>query len=138
MVSLIPLEPVDYLVIGHLAHDLTASGPRLGGTAAYAALTARALGLRVGILTSAGMETSLAALEGIPIVVIPSEHSTTFENINGSSIGTIWISCIIAHHRLTFRMSPRIGGTPTSFILDRSSMNSRRLCRKDVLPNCSA
>lgn len=81
MSSLVPVEPVDYLVIGHVAHDLTASGPRLGGTAAYSALTARALGLRVGIVTSAGAETSLTALDGIPTVVIPSEHSTTFENI---------------------------------------------------------
>jgi sugar/nucleoside kinase (ribokinase family) len=81
MVSVVPLEPVDYLVIGHVAHDLTSSGPRLGGTAAYSALTARALGLRVGIVTSAGAETSLSALDGIPTVVIPSEHSTTFENI---------------------------------------------------------
>jgi sugar/nucleoside kinase (ribokinase family) len=80
MLPLVPLEPVDYLVIGHAAHDLTPAGPRLGGTIAYSALTARVLGLRVGILTSAGPETSLAALEGIPTVVIPSEHSTTFEN----------------------------------------------------------
>jgi sugar/nucleoside kinase (ribokinase family) len=74
------MEPVDYLVIGHAAHDLTPAGARLGGTIAYSALTARALGLRVGVLTSAGPETSLAALEGIPTIVIPSEQSTTFEN----------------------------------------------------------
>jgi sugar/nucleoside kinase (ribokinase family) len=81
MLSLVPLEPVDYLVIGHLARDLTPSGARLGGTAAFSALTARALGLRVGIVTSAGADVSLAALDGIPTVIIPSEHSTTFENI---------------------------------------------------------
>lgn len=81
MLSLVPLEPVDYLVIGHLARDLTPAGARLGGTAAFSALTARALGLRVGIVTSAGADISLAALDGIPTVTIPSEHSTTFENI---------------------------------------------------------
>lgn len=81
MLSLVPLEPVDYLVIGHAAHDLTSSGARLGGTVAFSALTARALGLRVGVVTSIGSETSLAALEGIPTITIPSEHSTTFENI---------------------------------------------------------
>jgi len=80
MQSLVPLEPVDYLVIGHAAHDITPDGARLGGTVAYSALTARALGLRVGILTAAGTETSLAALDGIRTIVIPSEHSTTFEN----------------------------------------------------------
>ncbi len=83
MLSLVPLEPVDYLVIGHAARDLTPSGPRLGGTIAYSALTARALGLRVGVVTSVGADAnaSLDALDGIPVVSIPSEHSTTFENI---------------------------------------------------------
>jgi len=52
----LPLAPVDYLVIGHIACDLTPAGPRLGGTAAYAALTARALGLRVGVVTAGEMK----------------------------------------------------------------------------------
>ncbi len=39
MLNPVSLEPVDYLVIGHVAHDLTPEGPRLGGTAAYSALT---------------------------------------------------------------------------------------------------
>ena len=81
MHSLIPLEPVEYLVIGHVAHDLTLQGPRLGGTAAYAALTARSLGMKVGIVTAVGNETPLDALDGMPIVRINSPHSTTFENI---------------------------------------------------------
>ena len=81
MASLIPLEPVDYLVIGHLTEDVTPTGSRLGGTAAFAALTARAFGLRVGIITSVGAGTSLKALEGIPILAIPSAHTTTFENV---------------------------------------------------------
>lgn len=81
MLELVSLQPVDYLAIGHLAVDLTPSGPRLGGTVTYAALTARALGLRVGIVTASTPEAPLTALEGIPIVSIPSEHNTTFENI---------------------------------------------------------
>ncbi len=85
MLQLIPLEAVDYLIIGHLAVDLTPSGARLGGTAAYASLAARALGLRVGVVTSVGAEAPLDALAGIPIVSVPSEYSTTFENINTSA-----------------------------------------------------
>ena len=81
MLELVQLEPVDYLVIGHLAVDVIPAGLRLGGTAAYAALSARALGLRVGIVTAAGKDAPLDALDGIPVVSIPSEHSTTFENI---------------------------------------------------------
>lgn len=82
MHALMPLEPVDYLVIGHLTRDLTPTGPRLGGTAAYAALTARALGLRVGILTACSPDLDLSELHGIPAVVLPSEHTTTFENVS--------------------------------------------------------
>jgi len=81
MLNPVPLQPVDYLVIGHVAHDLTPAGPRLGGTAAYSALTAQALGLRVGVVTAAGRETSLEALDGIPTLLIESPQSTTFENI---------------------------------------------------------
>ena len=75
------LESVDYLVIGHVAHDLAPEGPRLGGTAAYSALTARALGWRVGIVTASGPETSLQPLNDIPVISLESSKSTTFENI---------------------------------------------------------
>jgi len=81
MPNLASLEPVDYLVVGHVAHDLTPEGPRLGGTAAYATLTARALGYRVGIVTAAGPETSLEVLNGIPVISIESPRSTTYENV---------------------------------------------------------
>jgi sugar/nucleoside kinase (ribokinase family) len=81
MQNLAPLTPVDYLVIGHIACDLTPAGPRLGGTAAYAALTARALGLRVGVVTSRGGEVPLDILDGIQLVNSAVEHSTTFENV---------------------------------------------------------
>lgn len=81
MYNLTPLEPVDYLVIGHVTHDLTPSGPRLGGTAAYSALTAQALGMRVGVVTASGAETDLDALRDVLVVTARSEHSTTFENI---------------------------------------------------------
>lgn len=85
MVALVPLEPVDYLVLGHLTEDLTPAGPRLGGTAAFSALTARACGLRPGIITAVGEGTSLAELQGIPVLKIPSTYSTTFENLNTPS-----------------------------------------------------
>lgn len=81
MSDLAVLEPVDYLVIGHAAHDLTPEGPRLGGTVAYSALTAQALGLRVGVVTASGPETSLEALNGISVIALESPRSTTFENI---------------------------------------------------------
>lgn len=81
MLQITPLEPVDYLVIGHITVDLTPEGLRLGGTATYAALTARALGLRVGVVTSWGAELPLGPLSGIPVASFPAEQSTTFENV---------------------------------------------------------
>lgn len=77
----IPFAPVDYLVVGHVANDLTPNGARLGGTVAYSALTARALGLHVGIVTAAGSDVSLEPLNDIPLVSIESDSSTTYENI---------------------------------------------------------
>jgi hypothetical protein len=74
-------EPIDYLVVGHLACDITPDGLRLGGTVAYSALTARALGLRVGIVTVWGGEVPLDLLDGIQVWKVAAEHSTTFENV---------------------------------------------------------
>jgi len=81
MASLVPLEPVDYLIIGNLSCDITPDGPRLGGTAAFAGLTSQALGLRVGVVTAWGGEVSLDLLNGIKVQSIPAEYSTSFENI---------------------------------------------------------
>ncbi len=72
---------IDYLLIGHVAHDRTPEGPRLGGTVSYSAVAARALGLRVGILTSARPDDPvLAGLAGVPVHLIPADSSTIFVN----------------------------------------------------------
>jgi sugar/nucleoside kinase (ribokinase family) len=83
MYRIAPIEPIDYLIIGHLTKDLTPDGPRLGGTACYASLTARALGLRVGIITACEDCYSAPELEqsGIRVVGIRADTTTTFENI---------------------------------------------------------
>jgi len=73
---------IDYVVIGHITQDLTPQGPVVGGTAAYAARTARALGCRVGVVTSARRDLDVrAALPGIAVRCLPAEVTTTFENI---------------------------------------------------------
>ena len=89
--------PVDFLTIGHITHDSTPEGFRLGGTVSYAAVTASRLGHRPGILTRASTEgivtrpssdgTAVVAaspdgvLDGIDICLLPSPVSTTFTNI---------------------------------------------------------
>ena len=85
MFELASLQPVDYLVVGHIAADITPTGVQLGGTVSYSGLTARALGLRVGIVTSSGEGAPLQTLAGIPIVNVTTEYSTTFENIKTES-----------------------------------------------------
>jgi sugar/nucleoside kinase (ribokinase family) len=74
-------SPIHYLVIGHVAKDLTPEGPRLGGTVSFASLTARALGYAPGVVTACGADLDVSALDGIPMALTASSHSTTFENI---------------------------------------------------------
>jgi sugar/nucleoside kinase (ribokinase family) len=75
-----PIEPVDYLVVGHITQDVVPDGYVPGGTASYSALTARAFGLRVGILTAYAQDAILPDLRDIQIVSTISEDSTVFEN----------------------------------------------------------
>jgi len=72
-------------VVGHVARDLA---PRQdgaleyvpGGTALYAALTARRLGVDTGVITSGPPDLDAAALEGARVHVVPSDEATIFEN----------------------------------------------------------
>lgn len=76
------MDTPDYVIVGHVTRDLVPGGFRVGGTATFAALAARALGYRVGILTSASTDLPLQkVLAGIEMQVIPAAQSTTFENI---------------------------------------------------------
>jgi sugar/nucleoside kinase (ribokinase family) len=73
-------SPVDYLIIGHVARDITANGPSLGGTVSFAGRTALSIGYRVGAITSCEEHFDLSKLEGIQIFRQPSSKTTTFEN----------------------------------------------------------
>jgi len=84
----------EYLLIGHLTADLTPEGRRLGGTVSYAARTASAFGLRVGILTSAAdAEPLLGELTpyASEVRVLPAPATSTFENIYGPGGRTQYI-----------------------------------------------
>jgi len=76
-------EPIDYLVIGHVTNDVLPGGELvLGGTAAFAALTVQAMGLRPGIVTMIGEGTAIEPLQSIPIAGTLCSQSTTFENVH--------------------------------------------------------
>lgn len=82
MTQLSAYPSIDYLMVGHLTRDLLDDGEILGGTAVYSALTAQALGLQPGIVTSWGEDLPLGRLAEIPIVNIHSAETTTFKNMN--------------------------------------------------------
>ncbi len=72
---------LDYLIIGHVARDLTPDGWTWGGTAFYSAITAQRLGARVGVVTTtAEAEELRLALAGIDLHIVPTKRTTTFEN----------------------------------------------------------
>jgi 1D-myo-inositol 3-kinase len=80
---------LDYLLIGYACQDVVptevespfAPGYAFGGTVTYAARTAKAMGLRVAVVTSASADFAMhAALPGIEIARVPSAETTTFEN----------------------------------------------------------
>ena len=84
MLAQIPHTKLNYLAVGHFSKDLLPDGNYLlGGTAAYAALTARALGLRVGIVTSFPDKEldSVNIPADIQIFNIPTGSATTLENL---------------------------------------------------------
>ena len=73
---------LDYLVIGHVCKDLNPFGFLIGGTATYSSLTARNLGVRVGVITSAGPDLPLQeTFPGIKVLRLPAAETTMFENI---------------------------------------------------------
>jgi len=76
------MAPPDFLVVGHLVQDKVVGGYRLGGTAAYASLTAHRFGLRTAILTRAAADLDLSSLPpDIEVHRLPSPETTVFENI---------------------------------------------------------
>ena len=83
-----PVEPVDYLAIGHVSQDITPDGLQLGGTVSFAGLTALAFGLRVGIVTAAPKTLDFTTLERIDLMIKPSPEATIFENIQ-SPLGRV-------------------------------------------------
>jgi len=75
---------LDYLAIGHVAKDLLPDGDhRPGGTVAYAALTAQAMGYTPALVTAFGDDLDLGPLAGVICARTASPSSTTFENIYG-------------------------------------------------------
>jgi hypothetical protein len=76
MASAVP----DIVFVGPVTWDLFEGGRRPGGAVTFAALVATSMGARAGIVTTAGTDADLAALEGHEVRVIPSAATLTFEH----------------------------------------------------------
>jgi len=75
------INNINYLSIGHITLDIHKNGNFTGGTAAYAAACAQALGRYPAILTSGKEELIPHQLNEIPTHWKKSKNNTTFENI---------------------------------------------------------
>lgn len=73
---------LDYLVIGHITADLTVNGVRMGGTAAFSGLTARALGLQTGMITSYSDALDATPIKTLWVKNKICNQTTTFKNIS--------------------------------------------------------
>jgi len=72
----------DFLVIGHVTKDLQEDGYTIGGTVTFASLTARNLGQRTAVVTSASPDLSFNPLyQGIEVLRLPSPVTSTFQNL---------------------------------------------------------
>ncbi len=67
------------LIVGHLTEDMEASGPRLGGAAAYAGVLASRFGVPATILTAADADFPFE-VEGCRVIRFPSPDRTRFQN----------------------------------------------------------
>lgn len=100
-----------YLVIGHVTRDVTRSGVVTGGTVAYAAAMAAALGFETRMLTAGAEPVELPTAR---IAVVPSAVTTTFEYdwvhgqrrqrltllasvIHGGNVPESWLASTIWH-----------------------------------------
>ena len=75
-----PYPAIDYLIIGHITRDMAPQGAVAGGTVAYAGLTAAALGLRVGGVTSFGPDMQMSRLGDVWLHAVHAPQTTTFIN----------------------------------------------------------
>lgn len=79
----ITLQPIDYLLIGHITSDLQSDGTgKLGGTASYSGLTARMLGHSVGLLSSFKDDADVSSLSSLQVFNANNGLTTCFRNIS--------------------------------------------------------
>jgi hypothetical protein len=87
-------RPLKYLIIGHVTKDIAPGGDRMGGTAAYAGLTALAYGASSSLVTSCSINCNLSPLDGMLIHKVLSGRVTTFENRYAGGAREQWVRSV--------------------------------------------
>ena len=94
-----------YLAIGHVCEDLTPKGPVLGGSVAYAALTARYLGWNAKIITCANkFFSSLYGKEmnGVKMECRRCQKTTSFKNVHNGNQRKLFLNAKADQIKLYF------------------------------------
>ncbi len=80
---------MQFTIIGNLTRDVIPGGYTLGGTSSYAGITARRLGADVTVISRSRPEDAQhPLLKDVNIVVLPSQHTTTFHNVYHNNVRT--------------------------------------------------
>ena len=79
-----------YLVVGHVAQDLTPSGTVQGGTVLYAANLALGLGYETRVVTAVG-DSGIFLIPGAEVRIVPSVDSTTFRHVTLDGHRQSWL-----------------------------------------------
>ena len=133
--SLSSIPAVDYVLVGHVSLDITPDGPRFGGTALYSALSAKAHGMRVGILTSFAGEQPREFKDGFHVINIPTSKNTVFENNYQSGFRTQRLLSVAAPLSLkalpdSWRRAPIVHLAPIANEIDIDGLDD---CKPELL-----
>ncbi len=80
---------MQFTIIGNLTRDIIPGGYTLGGTSSYAGITAHRLGADVTIVSRSRPEDARhPLLNGVHVVALPSQHTTTFHNVYHNNVRT--------------------------------------------------
>lgn len=90
-------QRIELVVVGHVTIDHIAGERRLGGAAAYAALTGRHLNVRVALVTSAGPDFPFwDKLQGISPTKVPAARSTELDTVYQGATRRQWVRSLAA------------------------------------------
>ncbi|KAJ9518774.1 hypothetical protein QJQ45_026041, partial [Haematococcus lacustris] len=112
---------VDLTIVGPATVDIVPDGSTpVGGSVSYAAVAAKALGLRACVVTTAGPGFNASVFDGHELHIVPAEHTLTFEHSYGSALAALWWG-----HSRKLRVTAEPGVTLSRSHVPRHCMRAR-------------